>query len=903
MDGQEPGAWSGARDGLVGRDETLATLRDLLDQSHRTAVVTGIPGAGKTSVLTVLARAEAAEGRLVLSLTCHASERHLAFGVLVDLLSRAPGAEDVLDLVLPGTTGAVDPLRLRLAVLGWLEELAEERPVVVIVDDAQWCDDSSLSVLGFVAHRIAGSDVSVIASARGTTAPDPLLGHPQVVLPPLSDRDARFLLRQAGLLIDALTLPSVIDRAAGNPLALLELGRAATSDGSFDAVPSSVEAAFGEQVALLPAATRDVLLLASTGDGDLRVLGRIVEPDRLLDDLAPAEDAGLVSVVDHVVRFRHPLVRAAALSSASTSARLSAHARLASSYDDPERSAWHRAEATLVPDADVAAALVVASDLAQRRGASAESARMMARAAELSVDRADREERLLQAAQINSWAGDFAWTARIGTQLRTETDDPEIRVRAGHIAAYALAQTQESSAARRALTEVLGELVEAAPFWGWSSLTTLAVLTYRAGWDVAEVAEWLGALERAQESAQADFPAIVPAAQAWIRLQIDPTSRPPGIVELVRDAPVPDYPLEVSATHEMLLGAAGWLLDEPALATERLNRSIELMRRADAPGAMTQTLIALALVKFTVGDYDAVDQAGRLVLDIGEARNQLYAIVDGYELQARAAAIRGDVERARELCDRVLLEIPVGEALALEVTVRVTLSWLRLAAQDVQGAWHEVRWIFHDDGEPRHRHICYRELGYYAATAVRAGATDELARVLAVAERVLVDPRPYHRLELARARALAAGEDAEPWHRRAVEDPAAGQWPFELANAQLEYGAWLRRRHRQTEARLQLQSALDTFTRLGTRAWAEMARSELRAAGVATGAPEASAWADLTGQEREVVRLAASGKTNPEIAATLYLSPRTVSTHLYNAFPKLGVTSRGQLRDVVPDPT
>jgi DNA-binding CsgD family transcriptional regulator len=136
-------------------------------------------------------------------------------------------------------------------------------------------------------------------------------------------------------------------------------------------------------------------------------------------------------------------------------------------------------------------------------------------------------------------------------------------------------------------------------------------------------------------------------------------------------------------------------------------------------------------------------------------------------------------------------------------------------------------------------------------------------------------------------------------HRQAVVDPEASRWPFELANAQLEYGGWLRRRHRLAEARAQLQAALGVFDRLGTLAWAEMTRAELRAAGVATTGPEESAWAELTGQERQVVRLAASGLTNPEIAAALYLSPRTVSTHLYHAFPKLGVTARAQLRDVV----
>lgn len=899
------GVWAGERDGLVGRDAALTTLRELLASGARTAVVTGIAGAGKTSVLAVVSRACVAEGSLVLALTCHESDRDLPFGVLVDLLSTAPGAEDVLDLVLPSSArpDAVDALRLRLEVLTWIERVGEERPVVVVVDDAHWCDESSLSVLGFVAHRVAGSNVSVLVAARGDTPPPALRRHPMVTLPPLADREASALLRHAGLQLDALTLPSVLERAAGNPLALLELGRAA-SGAEDGAVPSSVEAAFREQVASLPERTREALLLAAAGDGDLRVLGRVLDPAGLLAALGPAEAAGLVLVSDRLVRFRHPLVRAATAALTPAADRQAAHARLAAAYDDdPERRAWHRAEAAVVPDEEVAAALVEASELARRRGATAEAARLMSRAAELSVDRPTREARMLEAVMAASAAGAFEWAVQAGTQLRQETDDQGIRLRVAHITAYNLAQTERSSAARRAVVGVLEQVKDVDPFWGWSSLTTLGVLVYRSGADTAELARWLEVYERAMDGVDAPFPEIIPAARALVQLQIDPTVTPEGVLELVRDTPVTDYAVEVSATHEMILGAVAWLIDEPAIAIERLGRSIDMKRRANLPGEMTQTIIALALVQFAVGDYDAVDEAGRLVQDIAEARNQSYALLDAWDLQSRVAAIRGDVERARTLLDRVHLELPTEEALGFEVTVRVTRAWMRLAERDTQGAWNAVRWMFREDGEPRHPHICYRELGTYASVAVRAGATAELEVVLDRAEERLQDPRPYHRFQLARARALVEGEDAEPWHVAAVNDPVALRWPFELANARLEYGAWLRRRHRPTEARVQLHAAREVFDRLGTTAWADLARVELRAAGVATEAAEPSAWSELTGQERQIARMAASGMTNPEIAAALYLSPRTVSTHLYNAFPKLGVTSRTQLRDVVPEST
>lgn len=902
------GFWEGGLDGLVGRDDTLTTLRELLDGGGRTAVVTGIPGAGKTSVLEVVARAESADGRLVLPLTSHASDRPLAFGVLVDLLMLAPGAESILETILPTTSRAyaVDALRLRLDVLAWLERLGEDRPVVVILDDAQWCDESSLSVLGFVSRRLAGSRASLLVAVRGDAPPPALAGNPDVQLSALDDRDAATLLRRAGVHLDSLTAPVVIARAAGNPLALLELGRAALLGRSVEATPSSVESAFAEQVAAQPARTRSVLLLAAAGDGEIAVLARAVGPDRLPDDLAPAEDAGLVRVADRAVRFRHPLVRSATYAAASTADRLAAHARLAEAlHDDPERRAWHRAEATVAPDEQVAEALEAASRLAERRGATPEAARLMIRAAELSVERSARDARMFEAALINTAAGRFDWVAEIGPRLQLESSDPAIQIRAAHLAAYALAQMERSGDARRALIHVLEQLLDTDPALGWSSLTTLAVLAYRTGRDTEEVAAWLEAYDRATESLPAtEQSLLVPACRAWIRMQIDPVSRPPDILELIRTSvPSTSTVGQLAAAHDMLLGAAAWLLDEPALATEWLERAVATMRREDKPGQMTQTLVALALVRFSVGDFDGVDQAARLVLDIAEATNQSWALTDAAELQARVAAARGDTERSRELCDQLLLELTPGESLALEATIRTTMSWVLLAERDVHGAWQSIRWLFDDHGEPRHLHISYRELGHYAAAAARVGASEALQQVLAVAERRVVEPRAYHRLQLARARALAAGEDAEQWHVAAVNDPEAVQWPFELANAQLEYGAWLRRRHRQAEARLQLQSALGTFVRLGTRAWEDLARTELRAAGVATEVPEPLAWASLTAQEREVVRLAASGKTNPEIAAALYLSPRTVSTHLYNAFPKLGVASRAQLRDVVPEMT
>ena len=888
------GLWAGELDGLVGRDDLLARLRDLVGEGGRTAALVGIPGAGKSTVLGCAARAAAADGWTVLAVTGHAADQALPFAALVDLLS-GMGAADALEQVSGG-----DPLRLRLDVLGRLESLAEGAPVLVALDDVQWFDESSLAVVGFVANRLVGSQVSFVVAARGDRPPPALSGHPLVEIPSLSQAEAGLVLRRAGLDLDALARASVIERAAGNPLALLELGRAA-STGADELVLSSVEATFAAEVAQLPQATRRVLLLAAAGGGDLRVLGRIARPGQLIGDLAAAEETGLVAVVDRKVRFRHPLARAAAYSMATTEQRLSAHEDLATAYDDdPDRRAWHRGEATVVPDEEVATQLVIAAQRAQQRGAGFEATRLMIRAAELSPLRSDHDERTLEALAMSFPVGHFEWLAQVASQLREQSDDPSIRARASHFVAYALAQTMRQSAARLALVDALEQLVHVDQSYGWGSLTTLATLTYATGGDRALVAHWLERYEREAPRVEGPAEVMVQAARAWVRTLIDPLERAPDVLARVRDAPVLDasFPPDLVASQEMLLGAAAWMLDESAVAATRLGRAVDIMRRSEGSGQLSQTMAGLALVHLDVGRYDEVEEVARLLGDIAEVEHLSYAASNARELRARVAGLRGDTALARRMSAEVLLDLEVGECLALEAGVRVAMSYVHFTENDPVGAHEQLRGLFRHDGEPVHPYIGYHHLADYVAAAVRAGAGDETAPVMEAAAVRLATPGPRHRLQLARARALLV-EAPEPFHLEATTDPLAAQWPFELANARLEYGVWLRRRHRATAARTQLRAAYELFERLGARAWADLARTELRAAGVATQEPPASAWSDLTAQERQVVRLAASGLTNREIGASLYLSPRTVSAHLYNAFPKLGVTARSQLRDIV----
>ncbi len=883
-------AWTGEPDGLVGRDETLALVRDMIAEGSRTAVVIGLPGAGKSAVLDRVRRAAAGEGWKVFTVTGHRADRHLPFAMLDDLV-RVDG--------LP----VDDPLRLRRAVLEALEAESAERPLLLVVDDAQWCDASSLSVLGFVAARLGGSQVSLVAATRDGPVAEELAALPRVELSPLTEREAALVMRRAGIELDFLARPSVIERAAGNPLALLELSRAAVA-GSAGPVRSSVESLFADEIASLPDRARAALLLAAAGTGDLRILGRVVPPDHLLADLAHAERTGLVRVVDREVRFRHPLARSATYALATAQDRVAAHRALAAAYlDDPDRRVWHRAEAALVPDEGVARDLLEVADRARLRGAHVEAAQALIRAAELSPDRHDRDLRRLDAISLTLPAGHVSWIADLARRMCDDSDDPEVQARATHHLAYALAQTARQDAARRALIEAMERLVDLDPFIAMGSLSTLAHLTYSSGSDTALVAGWFQRLvvlmpkrpTGAVAAATADLPLYVQAV-------IDPLHASPNVLHLVRHRRVAEVVAEephLVAATEMALGATAWLYGETGAALERFRRAVEVMERTQHLGMLPQTLGGLAQVQVDAGLYDDAEKASRRLIDLADAGSLGHVGAVGRVIGAQVAAVRGDAATARLLAEYVLMELDVGESLAVEAFVHVALGFAAFGERDVAGCYEQLGWLFRSDGEPVHAHVSYVFLADVVAAAVRAGRVDEATGVVAVASRHLVGSVPRCRFQLARAQALVAGDAAESFHVEATTDPAAEQWPLALANARLEYGAWLRRRHRPTAARRELRAAYEVFQRLGAHPWADVARTELRAAGVTTLERAASSWDDLTAQEQQVVAMAASGMTNREIGASLYLSPRTVSAHLYNAFPKLRVTARSQLRDIV----
>jgi ATP/maltotriose-dependent transcriptional regulator MalT len=502
-------------------------------------------------------------------------------------------------------------------------------------------------------------------------------------------------------------------------------------------------------------------------------------------------------------------------------------------------------------------------------------------------------------------AGQVNKLAHLAEELRAESPNPLTRARAGHYLAYALAQSMRQATAQDMLQRSLSELIDLDDAAGWASLTTLASLTYQTCDRHDTLVYWLGRYEALTPSGLAGTP-LNAAARAWIHVALDPLARPREIRALLREAPATpegSWPSRLIASYDMLLGATAWLLDEHRVALTRLRRASDRLRRSGSHEQLVQTTMALGQVQFDMGQYDEAESAGRLMVDIGEATVLVYYQSVGRELRARVAAVRGDHRQALHDAENLLASIEVGEAVALEANLYVTRAYALFGLHDYEGAYQQLRALFDVTGRPIHPHVSYRALGDLTSAAVRLGRTDEVIHLVRAAEEQIADlPGDRMTRVVCRAKALIADdEEAGALYERSVQEPRASLWPMEQANAQLEYGVWLRRQHRAADARHQLRSARQTFARLGAVAWAQAAEAELRAAGVHLDDPDrrTSRWSDLTSQEREIVVLAAKGMTNRRIGETLFLSPRTVGAHLYHAFPKLGVTSRTQLRDIV----
>jgi DNA-binding CsgD family transcriptional regulator len=909
---------------IIGREAALAQVRGLVDRIRppgQVLLVTGEAGIGKTVLLEDAAGRARSAGLRVLSVTGRESESRLAFAGLHQLLRPVlSGAADLPARQAQALTAALglaadpvapDPLLTGVAVLTLLSDLSERSPVLVVADDVHWLDRSSLEALAFVGSRLDAERVVLLIGARGQAPPAGFdRGFPELHLDPLPAADA-------GLLLDRLPYPprgrarqQVLAQAVGNPMALIELTKVIADDPSASRrwateplpLTDRLSAVITSRFAALPEQAQAALLLAAVADGpDLLVAASHgTGPDARA--LTPAEQLGLVKVNRSGLQFSHPLVRSAIYHSAPFAQRAAAHRELAEALDDhPDRRAWHLAAAALQPDERVASLLEATAAQAQHRGGAIAAALAMERAAELSPDHADQARRLVAAASAAIPTGQGDWVQELATRALAVAVDPELRLTARHDAAWALAWSGRRTAALSALISVAEEASRDLPALAWDALGSAATVAYQSGMPASHqvVSRALGLLE-GQSPPPDRVPGIdVNALRLWIRASADPIgSRNRLLPQLRKIAGSP-----IAEPSMWRVASTAWLLDEPDLAITLLQDAMQRLRAPGVLGTSGGSLTVLGWAYIDTGRWEEALEVAAEAAGAAEANHMEIVAASADVIIATVHALRADSGAARRHAGRALAAVDPAECGLVTARVRRALGIAALADGSYRQAFTQLRGLFSEDGTPLHNYASYLGVADLAAAAVRADRRVEGCDVI---ERALsrLDGGTSARLEqlIARARGILADPDeAEAHFDKALTDPAGDQWPFERAQLRLDHAEWLRRRRRINDAKAVLPQALGTFRRLGARSWAQRTEAELRACGVSvTGTPgEPDALWELTPQQRQIVRLASSGLTDREIGDRLFLSPRTVSSHLYRSYPKLGVANRHQLRDVI----
>ncbi|MGW7529733.1 helix-turn-helix transcriptional regulator [Streptomyces sp. NPDC054783] len=900
---------------LRGRTAECRRLDQLLAEARSgysgTLVISGEPGIGKSALLDYLAGQ--ASGCRVVRAGGVESEMELAFAGLHQLcvpmiheVKHLPGPlRDALEAAFGLRAGdSPDRFVIGTAVLMLFSDIAQEQPLVCLVDDAQWLDQASVQALAFVGRRLLAESVLLVFAVREISETE-LDGLPEMAIAGLDDKDARSLIESAiGGGLDAQVRDRMVAEARGNPLALLALPRWLTPAqlaGGFNvlgagSLASRIEESFLVRVKSLPPPTQRLLLTAAADPvGDVALLWRAAERLGIgAEAAAPAESAGLLELGIRV-RFRHPLVRSAVYRDAPLSDRQAVHRALADATDpqlDPDRRAWHRARAALGPDEEVAGELEQSAERARARGGCAAVAAFLERATELTPDAARRGARALAAAEakLDAGAPDAAYeltaTAELGPldelqrarleRLRGEiafaqsrgSDVPPLLVHAAK-----LLEPIDPASARESYLEAFG----AADYAG----------RLNSGGGVREVAEQVGALPTPPESSRAIDLLVYGLARRFTdgyAAGVAPLKR--ALNALLREA-------DSSKTCFAILshpGSVAWDLWDDEMWHELDNRMVERARDAGDLGFLPMALAYRAWAPMYAGEFAEASALVEEAHAISEATGSPYFRNTSLVL----AAWRGHPAPALDLiktsCDDATVR---GEGRLLGWAGYATAVLYNGLGDYATALLAAQRTVEYDD---------LGILGVALVELIEAGVRSGRQEAAAAAfqrlqERTRASGTEWALGTEACSRALLTdGQAADDFYREAIERLKRTRIAVHLARAHLLYGEWLRRENRRVDARGHLRDAYEMFRRMGADAFAERARRELLATGETVRKPTAGPRDVLTAQEAHIARLAREGHTNTEIGAQLFISPRTVEWHLRHVFMKLGITSRKELR-------
>lgn len=882
---------------LIGRDDELAALDGFLGGAGRCAlVIRGDAGLGKTALADEFAHRAATTGWRVVRAAGVEAEKPFALGglnqIVFSLRDDLAELDDYQRTVLAPVLGADPvsapaPMTLTMALLALLAQAARQAPVLLVAEDVQLFDDVSATVLNATGRRLSDPRGRLLATARPQRDDRVAEGWDDLELRPLTTGNAARLVDQFALPMSAVARQMILDVAAGNPLALQELPRNAEQmDTGTSAMPLTdrLVTVFGARLCQLDEHVRTELLRAALDGAPATTAADTTARYTMVDVDAAVAEGLLVADPSGDVVFRHPLVRAAVIHQASAAQRRDAHAHLARLYDDVlMRRATHLSAAATGPDQTVADLLDRAAHLSMRRGGAAIAVDWLCRAAELSTDAARREQLRVDAAFVASQASRFDDAQQLADDPLAPADTASSVLIAGYLAMYrdgdVLTSHHQIIAALRtaetlddAVVDRLVKLLLAVTMYcGEPALwrqtdDAIDQLTARLDADTLIYRDAWGDITRRGHT--------VPERLATQRIQL--AGREPWDV--------------------MRLGVAAYYVD--ALADFRTPLTV-LFQRESERGAVTNamtTLHLLLLDQIATGNWERAHRSIQVGLELTTThRNDLFhhQFIAYHGLHA---AVTGDTETARRCAAEVESWAgPRRLGLLLAITRRTT-TLIALGAGDYAAAYESVS-QHHFAGEiPPYSKQLIEELLDLVESAAYAGQPEHAQAYVDRAVQLRIgDISPRLAALTTAVQALTTqGEAAAQLYERALAHPDIAGYPFEHNRIRLCYGMWLRRRRRIVEAREHLTRATEGFRSLAARPWEQRSTAELRASGAAVKRASGTA-VTLSAQERTIAELAAAGHSNKQIAAQLYLSPRTVGAHLYRIFPKLGITSRAAL--------
>ena len=933
------GSRHGGRATLLGRRSECAALDALVDalvdaspsgaspidaspaEAGRVLVVTGAPGVGKSALLDYAVTSAAPDVRVVRAVGVE-TERDLAYaalhqlcGPLLDRLPALPTPQrNALEIVFGSRDGpSPDRFVVGLAVLGLLVEASHEGPVLAVVDDAQWLDPASAQVLGFVGRRLRSEPIALVLGAREPG--EHLFGLPELEIPGLRDQDALILL-------DSVTRSwrddeireRIVAEADGNPLALLEFSRGVTVTqlvgdvglGRAGDRPGPVERGLLTRIQELPTPARLLLLVAAAEPvGDPTLVWRAAERLGVPPATALAEPLdGLLSLADRVT-FRHPLARSAVYRAAAPPDRRAAHRALAEVTDgrvDADRRAWHLAAATTGPDERVAAELERCAGQARSRGGLAGAAAFLQRALALTQDPTRRADRALAAAEASLRAGDVDAARRYHDAAERDARDERQRARAGGLRGQLAFACGRVDDAWPLLLDAAGRLERSDQDRGRYAARRAYVLAWGAAATAGDAAALLAVCRAAGALAAPTAPARPLDVLLDGLVLLGTGARAAAVPHLRRAAAAmqrldradddgADDRADDDVTWGWVAAAVAPVTWDDELTLALGTQQLQLAREAGAVPELALHLDAVGLAVARTGDLPA---AGGLA-----AEAALVADLTGAPASAGAALHRAALQGRETEASAVIVAASDREhrnAALVHWTAAVLLNGLARYEEALAAARASSRLA-----DPV---ISAWALPELVEAACRTGDQDAAEDALEhLRDATKGCDTPWALGVAARCRALLShGAEADELYREAIERLARTGLRPELARAQLLHGEWLRRQGRRVEARDQLRSARTAFGAMGLEAFAERARRELLATGetLRRRTVAATATTDLTPQQQRIATLVRDGLSNPEVGARLFLSPRTVEWHLRQIFTKLSITSRRQLRDVLP---